>query len=481
MNGMTRKHHASAAATRRRGAILDHEFLPAALEILERPPSPVAMGLLLVICGLAASALAWAVVSRVDIVASARGKVQSVGHVKLVQPVETGKIREIFVHNGQHVHQGEVVLALDDQESRAEEKALDDAFVSLSAEVLRRDAAIRSARTDRLVLPVGWPDMIRPEIRTREERVLAGDLAQLRASLDTIHAQRVQKEAERLHLESVSASQEDLVGISEQRVRLRSLLEQQKLGTRLSLLDAQENLQQQRTALTQQRGQLSEVVAALAVLDREAEKALESFTAEQGQKLAEAQRQADDTLQRLIKARARSSHMQLVAPVSGIVQGLSVTSVGQVVAAGEPLLRIVPDDGGLEIEAYMPNQDIGFVRTAQDAIVKIDSFPFTRYGTLPARVTSVGQEPVAEPDAMQREVSPESAARTTNAGSAQRVQNLYFPVTLIPDRTALAPDGSLPISNGMTVTVEIKTGSRRVIDYLLSPLVETGSNALKER
>jgi hemolysin D len=440
------------------------------------------MGMLLAICGLAASAVVWAIVSQVDIVAVARGKIQSVGRVKIVQPVEGGKIRQILVHNGQPVRRGELVLALDEEESRAEEKALDGAFASLLAEGLRREAAIRSARSDLLSpSPVVWTETIPAETRTREERVLAGDLAQLHASLASIRAQRLQKEAERAHLAAVSASQEDLVSISEQRVQLRSILEREKLGTRLSLLDAQENLQQQKTVLAQQRGQLSEVVAALAVLDREAEKTLESFIAEQGQKLAETQRQADETWQRLAKARARSSHMQLVAPVTGTVQGLSVTSVGQVVTAGEPLLRIVPGEGGLEIEAYMPNQDIGFLRAGQDAIVKIDSFPFARYGTLSARVAGVGQEPLAEPDAIQQEATPELAARTAFAGGAQRVQNLYFPVNLTPDRDTLGPDGSLPISNGMSVTVEIKTGSRRVIDYLLSPLVEIGSGALKER
>ena len=144
-------------------------------------------------------------------------------------------------------------------------------------------------------------------------------------------------------------------------------------------------------------------------------------------------------------------------------------------------MRVVPDDGGFEIECYMPNKDIGFVSTGQKAVVKIESYPFTRYGSLSARVMRVGTDAIAEPDAAQQEVNPGKSHQSTFLGGAQRTQNLYFPVTLTPDRTTIGDNGSLPISNGMAVTVEIKTGERRIIDYLFSPLVEIGSSALKER
>jgi hemolysin D len=149
---------------------------------------------------------------------------------------------------------------------------------------------------------------------------------------------------------------------------------------------------------------------------------------------------------------------------------------------GEEIMRIVPDAARYEIECYLPNQDIGFVKVGQDAVVKIESFPFTRYGTLPARVKRVSTEAIPEPDAAQHEGDPARPGQSVLLAGAQRMQNLVFPVTLELEQTSIETDGGdVPVSNGMAVTVEIKTGYRRVIDYLFSPFVEVASRALKER
>ena len=155
--------------------------------------------------------------------------------------------------------------------------------------------------------------------------------------------------------------------------------------------------------------------------------------------------------------------MLLTAPVAGTVQALSITSIGQVVMPGEEVMRIVPSEDGLEIECYMPNKDIGFIKPGQEAVVKVESFPFTRYGTLPAHVTRVSREAIPEPDAQQQEADPGRSPHSTLAAGAQRVQNLFFPVTLTLEKRTITTDGEeIPISNGMAVTVEIKTGYRRI-------------------
>lgn len=460
----------------------DREFLPAALQILETPPSPVRMALLTGICALALTSLAWSYIGKIDIIAIAQGKIQSVGRVKLVQPVETGKVRALLVENGKHVGEGDVVVELDDGEARAEEDGLAVSFAAYQAEATRRLAAIAAARKVNFTPPdINWPADIPDNIKAREQRVLAGDLGQLSAALDSFRAQREQKIAETARLQETITSQQNLLSIEQERVQLRATLEAQKLGSKLLLLDAQESLQQQRTSLAQQKGQLAEAIAAIAVLERDAAKAVDSFVAENGQKLADAERQTEDIGQRLLKSRSHGAHMTLRAPVAGVVQGLTITSIGQVVMPGEEVMRVVPDEGGFEIECYMPNKDIGFVEVGQEAVVKVESFPFTRYGVLSGKVTRVGKDAIPEPDAAQQESAPSKAQRSTFIGGAQRTQNLYFPVTL-KISSAVSRDGEqLPISNGMGVTVEIKTGDRRIIDYLFSPLVEVGSRALRER
>jgi hemolysin D len=477
------KRAARIPLTKRQSSRQDNEFLPAAIEILETPPSPILVSFLVTICAVAATALAWSFIGHIDVLAVAQGKIQPTGRVKLVQPLESGKVREVFVANGAKAAQGQTVIALDDTEARAEEASLAGTLASFRAEVVRRTAAIEAVRGGQVAPPrIDWPRDLPDNVVAREQVILVGDLALLQASIEDLDAQRRQKETERERLTLTIASQQDLLKIEDNRVQLRTGLESQGLGTKLALFDALEALQNQKSSLVNQQGQLLGANAALDVLDHEKAKTISAFIADNSQKLGEAQRQAAETAQKLAKAQARTQHMTLQAPVSGTVQAVSITSIGQVVMPGEEIMRIVPDGVGFEIESYMPNKDIGFIAVGQEAVVKVESFPFTRYGTLRARVARVGVEAIPEPDAQQQEGNPARASKSTLSAGAQRMQNLVFPVTLALEKTAISADGvDVPLSNGMAVTIEIKTGSRRLIDYVLSPLAEVASASMKER
>jgi hemolysin D len=462
----------------------DHEFLPAALEILETPPSPVRIGLLAIICAFAATALAWSYFGRLDIIATAQGKLQPTGRVKIIQPLDTGKVLASFVENGKHVQQGDVLVELDPSEGAAEVAEFATNLASYRAEGLRRHVAIEAARAKQVdkAPPVAWPANIPLPIRSREERVISSDLGQLNAQVASLNAQAHQKRTERERLESTIVAQKQLVATQQERVQMRSSLFDKNAGSRADLINAIETMQYQKTALAQQVGQLAEAEANLAVIARDTEKAYETFMSDNAQKLAEAERQADDYAQKLVKSAAKLDHMTLRAPIDGIIQASSVTTVGQVVTSGEEIMRIVPEDAALEIECYLPNQDIGFVKEGQNAVVKIESFPFTRYGTINARVTRVARDAIPQPEAEQTETNAAKTTRSTNSGTAQRMQNLVFPVTLKPDTTLIGVDGTnIPLQAGMATTVEIRTGSRRILEYIFSPLVQIGSEAMKER
>ena len=198
--------------------------------------------------------------------------------------------------------------------------------------------------------------------------------------------------------------------------------------------------------------------------------------------MLQAQRQLDDVEQRLAKARVRLENAVLRAPNAGTVQALSVINTGQVVSAGEHIMRVVPDGLGMEIEGYVQNKDIGFIKEGQEAIVKIDSFPFTRFGYIEATVTKIARDAVPLPEASQAEANPGQSQRATGAGGAQRTQNLVYQVTLKPHQDKIGPEGDkIQLMPGMTVTFEVKTGKRRIISYLFTPLVEVGSAAMRER
>ncbi len=468
----------------------DQEFLPAAVAILETPPSPVRLAVLVSICAFAAVAIVWAYFGKIDIVAVAQGKLQPTGRVKVVQPIETGRVRQILAENGMHVRQGDVLFELDPAEALAEESGLRANLASYQAEGVRRREAIRvvrQARADQTefspTLPLAFPENVPASIRTREEFVLQGDLAQLGAALGAFAAQSLQKEAERHRLRETISAEQQLIATLRQRVTIRATLVEKGAGAQTALIDATETLQTQQGVLATQTGQLAEAEAGLRVIAQDMRKARGVFLAENGQKLADAERQMDDLEQRLAKARARTEHMTLRAPLAGTVQGSSVTTVGQVVMPSEELMRIVPDGSRLEIEAYLPNKDIGFVRPGQTVMIKLEAFPFTRYGSIEGAIVRVATDAIPEPDAQQIEGNPVKVSKAGGfTGGAQRTQNLVFPMSIRPDSENIAADGAIvPLSPGMAVSVEIKTGRRRILEYLFSPLVEVASEAWRER
>ena len=175
--------------------------------------------------------------------------------------------------------------------------------------------------------------------------------------------------------------------------------------------------------------------------------------------IADARRQAAAAAQEAKRAASTSRLLTLTAPVDGTVQQLTVHTLGGVVPAAQPLMQIVPSSGPVEVEAFIENKDKGFVRTGQDAAVKVATFEYTKYGTLPGKVIHVSTDAI--PD---------------------EKRGLIYAVKVQLDATTLDVDGqTTPITPGMAVNVEIKTGDRRIIDYVLSPLLRHTHEALSER
>ena len=176
--------------------------------------------------------------------------------------------------------------------------------------------------------------------------------------------------------------------------------------------------------------------------------------------------------------------MMLTSPIDGTVQQVAVTTIGQVVTPGQPLLVIVPSDGPIDVQAQVENKDIGFVEVGQEAIIKVDAFPFTRYGTLSGKVMQVSRDAIES-----REASASGDADAIAKGQSVSqmtgtapTQDLVYPVKVELDRDMIAADGKdVRLTPGMTVSVEIRTGHRRVISYLIAPILETTSSAGHER
>lgn len=434
------------------------EFLPAALALRETPvhPAPrVAMGLIVTFAVLA---VLWAVFGQIDIVAVAQGKIVPDDRTKVIQPLETAAVRAIHVRDGQQVAEGDLLIEMDATAAHA-----DSTRVTADLEAARLEAA--RARALMAAMDAGRKPILEPlaDVDTAQlvnaQRLLDGQYGELHARLDQLDAEIARREAELRASRELVAKLALTAPIARQRAQDYQDLLAKNFISRHGFLEKEQQRIEQEGDLATQRAKQDEIHAAL----MEGRKQRASLLAETRRLTLDALTLAEQRVaslsQERVKAENRDQHMRLLAPVGGTVQQLAVHTVGGVVTPAQPLLVIVPADNKLEVEAFVANKDIGFVHAGQEAEIKVETFPFTKYGTIKAEVTHVSD------DAIQDEK-----------------RGLIYAARLGLTRTTLAVDGKqVRLTPGMAVTTEVKTGKRRVIEYFLSPLMQYGDESLKER
>jgi hemolysin D len=222
---------------------------------------------------------------------------------------------------------------------------------------------------------------------------------------------------------------------------------------------------------------LSETKSQVASTQRQKAQADEEFKRDRLKELSDAETQASALDQELAKADEHENAKRIIAPVSGTVQQLSLHTVGGILQPGQQVMQIVPDDTGIEIEAMVQNQDIGFVHAGEDAVVKLEAFPFTRYGTVPGKIETVADDAVSNPNASAKSQNTDSAS----ASSEGQGQLLYTARVVLNQNTINVDGKPVKLTPGMAATVEIKTGKRKMIEFLLSPLMRMTGEAARER
>jgi hemolysin D len=455
-------------------------FLPAALEIVETPPSPVGRTLAFSIMALFCIALAWAFFGRIDIIASATGKIIPNGHTKIIQPFETGVVRAIHVHDGQTVKAGEVLIELDPTMNEAETKHLQDDLVAAQLEVAR----LRAELSDGDPLANFDPPEGAPASMVATQRnFLLDQTAEEQSKLAVLDRQRAQKQAE---LETTAATVEKLnasLPVMQDRLDIRQTLYEHSTGSKASYLELLQTFVEEQHDLDVEKSKYKEAEAALAAITEERTHTDAEYRRQRFTELVEAERKARGLSDDVSKAQRRTELQGLVAPVDGAVQQLSVHTIGGVVTPAQALLVVVPADSHLEIEAMVQNRDIGFVQAGQDAQIKVDTFNFSRYGLLHGKVLSVSPDAIARDKPQDKNGNDKSqrAGAEDESSEPSGQELLYAARVSLNDTQMQVEDRSVNLSPGMAVTVEIKTGSRRIISYLLSPLMRYKQNSLRER
>ncbi len=442
------------------------EFLPAALEIQEKPPSPAGRATAIAIMIFFGLAAVWAYYGEIDIVATAQGKIIPSGRVKIIQPFEIGVVRQIYVEEGQPVNAGDPLIELDATQTRADLGQLEQELIAakLDAARYRQLSKITSPtkpQTRQLTIELD-PELIQftnDNTRQLQQHLLNSrwrEYQAKRAAIDnTITSRRADLAATQ---DQIKKFQGTLPLITRRADALKQMVDKQ-LGPEQSWLELEEQRLTQQHDLAALHNNAKKIKASTDEARQQRAALAEEFRGGILTELAETRRKIEQLKQQRIKAAQRTQLQTLTSPVTGVVQQLAIHTLGGVVTPAQELMKIVPQNQSLEVEAWILNKDIGFVDAGQTAEIKIETFPFTKYGTIDAKIIDVSDDAVAD-----EERGLVYAGRVHMAKSTIRVGNKI--VNLTP---------------GMAVTAEVKTGKRRLIEYVLSPLLRYKNESLGER
>lgn len=438
-------------------------FLPAALSLQETPVHPAPRRLALALIALFLIALTWSIVGQVDIVAVAPGRIVVSERTKVIQPLQVSVVQRVLVKDGDRVEAGQPLVELDPTSANADKISVDEQLKSAQSEVLRTRTlmqALAAPPAQGIDLPAKLiPAVWSPEDTRSAKAQLAAEWSDITAKLAKFSAELARRQAEIATVREMVAKLDATLPIARQReADFKQLADQGFMSSHANQDRTRERIELERDLATQ-RARLVEANAAL----RESENTRAAYLAETRHALREREATADlkrsQGTQEQAKANQRAKLTTLTAPVKGTVQQLATHTEGGVVTEAQPLMVIVPDDAQVTAEVTLENKDIGFVNPAQEAEIKLETFTFTRYGTVKAKVKTV----------------------TADAVNDEK-RGAIFPVILSLDKTTIDVDGKqIRLSPGMNVTAEIKTGQRRIIEFLLSPVQRATSESLRER
>jgi adhesin transport system membrane fusion protein len=422
-------------------------------------PAPFGQALILGVLLFLVVAVLWANWAVLDEVTTGEGRVIPSQQIQIVQNLEGGIVRKIEVREGEIVKAGQPLIQIDNStfvsslgELRAKYDGLAAAVARLQAEAYQRP----------LTFP---PELLaeRRQIAERERHLYMARQNELQAQIAIIEQQVDQRKQELADLKSRERSLAKGVELLSEQVKITDPLVAQGVVPRMEYLKLQGSLNDSTRELDSIRLSVPRAESAIREANRRIEEHYLGFKAAAQKELTEKQNELTAVGEAIFAAKDRVQRTEVRSPVNGIVKQMKVNTVGGVVRPGMDLVEIVPIDDTLLVEAKVRPRDIAFIRPDQEAIVKISAYDFSVYGGLKAKVERISADTITETDASGRSES-------------------YYKIIVRTDKNYLgAKEGPLPIIPGMVATVDILTGEKSVLDYLLKPLMKARERALHER
>jgi hemolysin D len=406
------------------------EYLPATLSLQEKPVSRASRLAAGVLIALVAALFIWAIFGRMDIIVNASGEIIPSGRTKKIASMEVASVKALYVEEGQTVRKGDVLIELDPTVAAADQDKAVHNNEMAALQIARSDAMIAAIDTLKPPRLAAVPGVSTEKLREAQKH-LDGQCQDFRTKLQRIDAM-IKNCTQALPLATRQAL--DYKTLSETHdVPVHAYLDKERARIELE-------------------GKLADAKNQRAVLIAETRRLAYDARTEAEKIIGESQPD-------IRRALFHRKLLTLVAPVDGTVQQLQVHTIGGVVPAAQPLMLIVPREHQLEVEAMVLNRDIGFVKEGQTAAIKVDAFQYTKYGLVPGRVIHISRDAIND-----------------------EKKGLVYKVKVGLDKDSILVDKhDTKLSVGMSVNVDIKTGDRRVIEYVLSPLLQLHHESLHER
>ncbi|MBB3351429.1 HlyD family type I secretion periplasmic adaptor subunit [Rhizobium lentis] len=437
------------------------EFQSDAVELEERAPPRVARMTLYCVTALIAATIIWASVSEIDEVVIAPGKLVTTQPTIVVQPLETSIIRTIDVKAGEVVRAGQTLATLDATFSQADVDQQQAKFSALDAQVKRIEAEL--AGDDYTMMAGSTPDeMLQLQLFGQRRAFYT---AQLQNFEQQIAGQSAALAAAK-NQEAVLIDRRDTLSQIE---GARERLFNTQSGSLITMLGSRDARLDVESDLTAVRGKADEAAHTFAKLKADRQAFIEDFRRAAMEQLVELRGQRDMADEELKKMELRRNMVSLTAPADAVVLDLAQRSIGSVVREAEPIVTLVPINVPLEAEVSINTRDIGRIAVGKEARIKLDAYPFQKYGTASGEVRTISQDTFMTGQQQEQTATP-----------GQPAAPFFKARILLADTRLNVSDVPVRLLPGMTVSTEIKVGNRTVISYFLYPLLRGLDDAIRE-
>jgi adhesin transport system membrane fusion protein len=424
----------------------------------ERPPRAAAV-LVFSLVALLCSLSAWAAVTEVQEVTRGAGRVIPSSRTQIIQTSEAGVVREIAVRIGQRVNRGDLLLRLDDTPNASKAGEVEAQSRALRAQIVRLELEQSGNQESKYVCPkdIEWTA---PEVCQSEIRLMGIRLDNLQKQLDVLK-QRVEQRQRELNETQASVTRySEGLKLAERELGILAPMASRNLVAQTELIRAQRQVVELRGQHDTAQQMLARLEAALQEANLQIEQHVLQFRREAAAELTTRRAELSVLQETLRGAEERVRRTDVRAPVDGIVNSLAITTLGAFVNPGDRLLEVVPVEDKLLVEARVSPSDIAFVTAGQRALIKVTAYDFYQYGGLNGVVEQVSADSIYD----------------------SNLKEAFYSVIIRTGETQLTlKNVAYSIIPGMTCDVEIITGQKSVLDYLLRPIRRAKHEALSER